>query len=60
MVEEFKQDKVFIEKAENIRLIIQQGIKDIWNPKLKISILKKDEEKIILVERKDKKIDEKD
>lgn len=60
MVEEFKQEKVFIENSENIRLIIQQGVRDIWNPKLKISILRKDDEKIILVERETKKIDKED
>ena len=55
MTQKFKQDKCFIEKSKKMRLIIQQGITDIFNPKLKISRLRndKDEEEIILFERKD-------
>jgi len=60
MSQEFKKDKIFVEDLRKIRLVVQQGVHDIWNPKLKISVLKQEDEQIILVEKKDKKVVEED
>ena len=57
MIQNFQKDKIFIEKGEKIRLIIQQEIGlgkilDKIKEKFKIGVFKKDDTIIILIEEK--------
>ncbi len=61
--DKFNNDKVFIERGKRVRIIVEQGmVTKIWNSDAKVSYLRSDDsdEEIVLIEEKEKEIQEDD
>jgi len=61
MIQNFQKDKIFIEKGEKIRLIIQQEIGlgkilDKIKEEFKVGVFTKNDEIIILIEKREEEI----